>query len=185
MEFANGSRADWDALGISEGNAGDVCGDCIGDPAFREFIAANATSTSCTYCGQARDTPFAAPVSRVVEHMARIINEEFQHTAVTAADENNGFYFTFDKLLYLPEIGFWPNCLGVRTDIISFFDGRRWSFKDTFADHLELAWKWFCKMVTHSRRYTFWLSMENVFPEGYPRRPDSRQGLTENSRRHS
>ena len=79
MGFEKEGTKDWDALGICDGNGGDVCGDCIGDLALREFISANATKTSCTYCGQHRDSPFASPLSVVVEHMAGFINEEFKH----------------------------------------------------------------------------------------------------------
>ena len=84
MELGNGRTADWEALGISDGSGGNVCGDCIDDPALREFISANATETSCTYCEEVRPSPFAAPLSKVVEHMAEIINEEFKHDELKA-----------------------------------------------------------------------------------------------------
>ena len=47
----NGKIADRVALGLSDGNGGDVCAACIGDPALADFISANAEKKSCTYCG--------------------------------------------------------------------------------------------------------------------------------------
>jgi hypothetical protein len=181
MELANGSRTDWDALGISEGNGGDVCGDCIGDPALREFIVVNASRISCTYCGQARNGPFAVPVSKVVEHMARIINEEFTHRELAAYDAGGGMFYpyfdTFEDLLQ--EIRFEPAKPHVSADIASFFDKHKWWWKDTYADRLELAWKRFCEAVTYSRRYTFWSSTGDIFPEDHPLRLPAGEVLPE------
>ena len=164
MECEKARMAEWEALGICEGNDGNICPECIGDPALAEFISNNATQGSCKYCGQERDRPFASRLSVVAEHMATIVNEEFQHVA----RGTEGLYHDGFENLLLLEIEFKPTNDCVRTDIASFFNKRIWGWKDTFSDRLQCAWNRFCDKVRHSRRYTFWWSTEDIVPEGHP-----------------
>ena len=170
MEPDKKRTKEWDDLGISFGNGGDICQKCIGDPALGEFISSNATETVCSYCGQADANPFASPLSRVVQQIARIINEEFKHDELKAYEAGNGdfypYYRCFEDLL--DRIGFWPEHFRVKTDVASFFNKRTWWWKDTFSDRRECGWKRFCDVVRHSRRYTLWSSTEDIVPEGHP-----------------
>ena len=105
--------AKWEALGICEGNDGSVCPECIGDPALAEFISKNATETACGYCRRQWDRPFASRLSVVAEHIATIVNEEFQHVAPGA----EGLYYDGFEDLLLFEIDFKPPYDSVRTDM--------------------------------------------------------------------
>lgn len=175
MGLAKEHMMEMEALGISGGDGGDVCGDCIGDTALAEFISQNATAEMCFYCGREEEGSIACPLGEVVEFMAPMINEEWTDPANELPYETREGGYQGDVLTpweLLETIGFEPNHPDVFDDAASHFMGHDWCRSDYYAATLEerarFGWHAFCHEVKHARRYTFWTSMDDGNPEYHP-----------------
>lgn len=162
-------------LGIYPGKGGDVCKDCVCDLALAEFIMANTSSDHCNYCGRKSKTPFACDLGLVVEFMAETIKEEWTDPANELPYESREGGYQGEVLNayeLLEEVGFEPVSSDLFDDVCSWFSGQDWCRDDYFAatpsERHQFGWNSFCREVKHSRRYTFWSSLDDGHPEYHP-----------------
>jgi hypothetical protein len=175
MGLAKEQMMKWDDLGLSSGNGGYVCGECIDDPILADFISKSATEVDCKYCGRHCETPFSVPLSEIVEFMAETIKQEWTDPAGELPYETQEGGYQGDTLSgfdLLEAIGFEPENKDVFNDVASYFMGREWCREDYFAEtpaeRSIFGWGRFCSEVKHIRRYTFWNSLEDANSEFHP-----------------
>jgi hypothetical protein len=175
MGMAKKHMMKWQELGLCGGHGGTVCGRCINDPVLAEFIAENAYEESCSYCGrEEEDNPFACDMADVVEFMAEAINEVWTDPANELPYEGREGGYQGEMLggwEVLEESGFEPENSKVFEDAASYFIGQDWCRSDYYgttpAERHRWGWERFCREVKHSRRYTFWSSVESNDSDDY------------------
>lgn len=175
MGFAKNQWMEWEERGMSPGEEGNVCGNCLGDHVLSQFVANNATESSCDYCDRTENTPFAIPLFDVAEVMADVIAEEWTDPANELPyDGREGGYQgnVIDACDLLEEIGFEPESDQLLDDLATYFNGHDWCRKDAFAatpsERLRFGWQRFCRVVMHHRRYTFWTDLADDQSENHP-----------------
>lgn len=175
MGFAKNEMMEWEDKGLTQGEEGNVCANCIGDPVLSRFISENASESNCDYCEQTQDVPFACTLSDVAGQMADVITEDWADavTELPYDGDEGGFQGeTLDGRELLEEIGFEPNSDDLFEDLASYFDGREWCRQDHLAltpyERLRFGWQRFCRVVSHQRRFTFWTDLSDDQSEYHP-----------------
>jgi HEPN/RES N-terminal domain 1/RES domain len=142
-----------------------VCGNCFADDGIKGLIESTAESDVCTFCGATSETPIAAPIEIVTEHIASCIGQYYDDPANTLPYETaeggyQGVTYTTDELL--DEVGLdFPrdNDGRLREAVCAAFDNDLWSDADPFAlsrsEQLRFSWEEFCRVIKHERRYFF------------------------------
>jgi hypothetical protein len=150
-------------LGLSGGDGGLVCADCLNDTYLGKWVTQNATNKKCTYCGKGGQKRISVNIGDLSYHMAGIINQDWADPANELPyDGREGGYQgqVFNPWELLDEIGFEPVNWDILDHIASNLMGHDWCRKNYFETHPEenllYGWNDFCKAVCHSRRFTFW-----------------------------
>ena len=142
-----------------------VCADCFGDDALKNFVEANAAEKTCTFCGDQKDNPIAAPFLEVIVHIYDCLAREYD------AAENNLSYEgkeggyqgtvwdTFELLTDEIELEL-PNDDGKLLDaIINALGDRVWCNAQPYSlsdsDRLVMSWEQFCELIKYQRRFFF------------------------------
>lgn len=175
MGLVKAHMQEMEALGLSGGEGGDVCGECIGDSVLARFIADNASENSCSYCERKEPTDIACPLGEVVEFMARVINEEYTDPAneLPYITREGGYQGqVLDPWELLEAIGFEPNHHDIFEHAATYLMGHDWCRADYYSstpeERFRFGWHTFCREVKHARRYTFWTAMDDGNPEYHP-----------------
>jgi len=140
-----------------------VCGDCLNDQALAAFVLDRASSAKCDYCSEERESPFAADVGEVIEHMAECISQEYTDPANELPYESaeGGWQGeVLDAWDLLEAVGFEVESEELWDAVVSAFSDQQWCRQDYFAltatERLRYGWREFKAVVRHSRRFTFW-----------------------------
>jgi len=146
-------------------DADHVCSECFSDEGLKEFVAANAQSAECSFCGASAAEAIAAPLDEVIAHIAACIGEHFDDPANTLPYESaeggyQGTTYTTDEVFADIDLDF-PNdsdgrlhdaiCDGLGNDLWSVAE----PFRLTPAEQLRYSWEEFCRVIKHERRYFF------------------------------
>jgi hypothetical protein len=138
-----------------------VCDQCVSDPALQEFIRANASATSCDYCGREAE----APIACLFDEFAEALRDGFE------VDWGNALeYMPFDGgdwAIPGAQIDTWdllehyPLELEeeLHRDVVEYFDDVTWAPRYFFGvapdERLQFSWASFVDYVSHHARYLF------------------------------
>lgn len=149
------------ARGWRSGGEKWVCAEHVEDEALAELIAANPSSTSCSYCDRREPKPFAAELDLVIER----IGTSLPHEWGSADDEGVGWeggYVgqTYDSWDLVTEALDWPlNHRELIADVAAALPGQAWAQRDFYRlrpdERLRFGWEEFGDIVKHRRRYFF------------------------------
>lgn len=156
-----------------------ICADCVVDDALANLVAANLSSSSCSYCGEENEEGdlIAAPYDVVME---RVYDSIFQYYA-DAQDVDMPWV---EKEWLMPETNMWeiigefdPGWSGeFCEDLIESSDAslylvkhvkNDWSVESPFSA-LSYGWSAFKDQVLHKTRYLFLSEPEDEFSSGRP-----------------
>lgn len=168
-------------LGLCDGKEGNVCGSCVCDQTLEAFINDHAHESQCTYCDSSLTKPFAISLAELASRMAKDINQEYGDLEEECwrddePDEDGEPVFhggcEISAIDLLRHVGFYPNNDQLQIDLATHFEGRRWTRRApqtmSPSHRHKNAWKMFCHEVKHSRRYTFWTSMDDGEDPDHP-----------------
>ena len=140
---------------------GDVCSECVNDPAIRTFIEASAQALECSFCGRSSAEAIAAPADAVVDLISRSLKAEWNDPAnELALDEGDyvGSYTDVEDIL-LWEL---DRPLGDGAFLRAVVDAGKdlaWCKRDYYAgdetESLLESWNDFADFVKHHSRYLF------------------------------
>lgn len=140
-----------------------VCGNCLDDYALAQVVEDNVERTTCDFCGEERETAFAASLLPVIEHIGKCISQDYTHPANELPYETRegGFQGT---LIYpwdlLHDVDFVVESEDLLEEVVSAFSDQEWCRRHYFSLSPEERWRhgWddFKRVVKHQRRFTFW-----------------------------
>jgi len=159
----------------------NVCAECFGDDALKEFIRGHVANSYCDYCGQSsKSNALAASMDDVLELIAESIYSEWEDPNDRVGwDSREGGWMgvdvtdTFDLIKYELDLGIENEEL--YDDIIDSFGDQGWCQRDPYSlapdEELTFNWRAFVRLVKHHNRYFFEHVIDNADvyePQYYP-----------------
>jgi hypothetical protein len=143
----------------------NVCSNCFGDYAIKEFIQEESTSGFCDYCGKRKRTLIAAPLESVIEFIMEGIRSEWGDPNDEGVGwmSSEGGWIGADVIdsydLLSEEIDLQIENEILFSDILDTIFDRQWCRKNPYAlsRHQEWLYDWesFSNQVKHQARYMF------------------------------
>jgi hypothetical protein len=140
-----------------------VCGKCVDDYALQAHIRANATATTCSYCGSSADEPIACELDTFMECLAAGIAVDWDDAENFMPYDGGDWAFPDANLQIYDLLA--DGHLGIDVheglfeDIVEAFQDRafapRYFFGTSRAEQLSFGWDAFVKTVTHEVRFLF------------------------------
>jgi hypothetical protein len=144
-----------------------VCAKCFADQGLKDFVAAHANATKCSFCGAKGKVDIAAPLDRVVEHMLSCLSRDYDDpdNAGMVYESAEGGYLgkvwdSYDFLMYelaleLPR----DDDNALFNAIRDGFGSQLWCTRYLYSlgpdAALAYSWEKFCSLVKHERRFFF------------------------------
>lgn len=137
------------------------CADHVEDEALETLIAAEAISTTCSYCEHEAAGPIAAPVDVIVERFAESLPQEWGGADEETIPWEGGYVWeTLDTWDLVTDGLNWPlNDSDLIADVVWALPEQAWVQRDFYrltpSERLRFAWSDFVQIVKHERRYFF------------------------------
>ncbi len=154
---------EWE-LGFSAPENRAVCGECVADPALKEFVESRAAHPRCDFCEREADVDVAADTDDVLEHVSLSLRREWStplEAGLTWDSEDHawiggGVYELRDVL----EDGEWPFAdTGFEEFVLRAFGETEWCTRDPGgldeSEALHFSWDLFRETVMHETRFLF------------------------------
>lgn len=147
--------------GYSEAE-GEICADCVSDPALRKWIEANLTSIQCTFCGAESECAIAASFDDFVGVVRAGIAFDWNHP-----DSEGIMYISAEGGYQAPVSDSWEVFadydISEDSDVIEALidsignDGwvEREFYRGDDSQRLVWGWDWFKHVTKHQTRYLF------------------------------
>ncbi len=147
--------------GYSEAD-GDICADCVSDPALARWIEANRTATECRFCGREAEEPIAASFDEFVGVVLDGIHFDWNHP-----DNEAIMYISAEGGYQAPISSSWDvfadydisESGDVLEALIDSIDTDGWVERDfnlgDDSQRLVWGWDWFKHVTKHQTRYLF------------------------------
>lgn len=157
MGHAKDEMMKWEALGCRPVGDKNICPDCVGDYALKQFIIDNAAHQECDYCGSTFDKPTCAEADTLIEHIAKSIGYEYEDPvhSVSYCSAEGGYLLPTqdaDDLLCNFDLDEFSQ------DAADALDGL-WVEKDPYGDrpweYMLSNWAGFADHVKHEQRFFF------------------------------
>jgi hypothetical protein len=150
-----------EARGYSEAD-GDLCSDCVSEKFLAEWVEANATATTCTFCGREDEEPIAASFDDFVGVVHGGISFEWNHPdneGIMYISAEGGYqapvYDTYDVL---SEYEITENS-DVFDALVDSIEDNGWVERDFYigdkSQRLSWGWDSFKRVTKHQTRYLF------------------------------
>lgn len=163
--------AQWER-GYSEAD-GEICADCVNDHALAAWIKANATSNSCTFCGNKSAKPLAASFDDFVGEVLAGVSVDWNEP-------------TIEGISYITREGGWQAPLSETWEVLgdldisenqdvldalsASIDTDAWVERDFYwgSDSQRLTWGWdsFKDYTKHHTRFFFLHHQDNGYDDG-------------------
>lgn len=141
---------------------GDICGECVSDPALKKWIADNAEARTCRFCGTESDEPIAASFDHFVGIVLIGVGFDWNHP------DDEG-------ILYISAEGGYQASVADTWDVLDEYDisedsdvleaivdvvgNDGWVEREYYggdeSQRLEWGWDRFKQVVKHQTRYVF------------------------------
>lgn len=145
-----------------------VCGKCLMNDTLAEFVEDSAIETKCDFCGQEKDSAFAASLDDVIEHIAECVAEEYTDPAEELPYETREGGWqgeVFNGWDLMQEIDFEVESEELLDAVVMSFIDQQWCRRNYFqlepSERLRYGWEGFKSTVKHTRRFTFWAATDN------------------------
>ena len=143
-----------------------VCANCFDDCGLADFIRANVIAQECTFCGGRAESPIAADLDEVVEHIKICLCTEYDDAANQLPYEGReggywGAHWDTEELLrYEVELDFPRDNYDFLCDeIVRRLGDQEWCEIDAFGlndeETARYSWDRFCDVIMHHRRFFF------------------------------
>ena len=147
-------------------SAGDkcACAKCFSEDAISNFIKANATENTCSYCGEESDEPIAAEMDEVLAFMAQGIWREYDmpENCLPYESAEGGWQLveptdSYDLVADSDWIADSDGYKELFDDLVRAFSNNSYVPRDPLAlsvsDGLKYSWGAFCNTVKHETRF--------------------------------
>jgi hypothetical protein len=159
--FVKRQMEEEEARGWRGGGEKWVCAEHVEDEALVELIAANPSSTSCSYCDRVEAEPFAAELDLVIERIGTSVPYEWGNADDEGVGWEGGYLGqTYDSYDLVTEALDFPlNHGGLIADVAAALPEQAWAQRDFYRlrpdERLRFGWEEFGEIVKHRRRYFF------------------------------
>ncbi len=142
--------------------AGDICADCVTDPALKQWIAANAESRNCTFCGEEAEKPIAASFDGFIGIVLTGVRFDWNHPddeGISYVSTEGGYQASIsDTWDVLADYDI-SKSSDVIDAIINAVGNNAWVEREYYVGgkSQRLSWGWdrFKQVVKHQTRYVF------------------------------
>ena len=150
-----------EARGYSEAD-GDICSECVSDRFLAEWIADNATATTCRFCGREDDQPIAASFDDFVGIVVGGIGFDWNHPdseGIMYVGAEGGYQAAVSDINEVLDDYDFSEDPDVVEALIESIDDGGWVERDYYIGDKSqrLAWGWesFKRVTKHQTRYLF------------------------------
>ncbi|HEX8513014.1 MAG TPA: HEPN-associated N-terminal domain-containing protein [Allosphingosinicella sp.] len=141
---------------------GDICANCVSDPALKQWVTDNTAADACTFCGEESDEPIAASFDEFVGVVMTGVRFDWNHP-----DDEGIMYVSADGGYQASVTDTWDVLadydISEDTDvveaIINVVENDGWVEREYYigdkSQRLEWGWDRFKQVVKHQTRYVF------------------------------
>ncbi|MEI9898705.1 MAG: HEPN-associated N-terminal domain-containing protein [Chthoniobacter sp.] len=142
-----------------------VCAECFDDEGIQQFINANASERTCSFCDRTEDDEIAAEWGEVVDYIDTCLAREYEGPEdgvgrdMRARQGGMRGFLLMDTWDLFGDLGFGNRSDKVFEDLVDEFIDRQWVQADPYGsrpcDYWRYSWEAFSRQVKHEMRFVF------------------------------
>jgi hypothetical protein len=141
---------------------GDICADCVKDPALKEWVKDNVHAHSCRFCGEEADEPIAASFDAFVGIVLTGVRFDWNHPddeGIAYESAEGGYQASITDIWDVLAEYEISDDSDVVDAIINVVGDNGWVERDYYvggkSQRLSYSWDRFKRVVKHQTRYVF------------------------------